>query len=96
MLAPSVTRRIIDEFARQRRDPEDARRVAELTDRERDVLRGMAAGLTNSEIGAQLFLGEATVKTHVGRILRKLSARDRVQAVITAYRSGFAYDQPHP
>jgi DNA-binding NarL/FixJ family response regulator len=93
MLAPAVTRRVIDEVARHRRDPEQVRRVGTLSDREREVLRGMADGLTNAEIAARLFVGEATVKTHVGRVLQKLGARDRVQAVIAAYRSGFVHDQ---
>jgi DNA-binding NarL/FixJ family response regulator len=92
ILAPAVTRRLIDQFARRRRHEDDVRRVADLSDRERDVLRGMADGLSNAEIADRLVLGEATVKTHVGRILMKLGARDRVQAVIAAYRSGFVYE----
>jgi DNA-binding NarL/FixJ family response regulator len=92
ILAPAVTLRVIDRFTRQRHDDIDAGKVAALSDRERDVLRLMADGLTNAEIAGRLVLGEATVKTHIGRILLKLGARDRVQAVITAYRSGFVYD----
>lgn len=89
MLAPTVTRRLIEQFARRRRDPRQDELVARLSDREHDVLRLMADGLSNGEIAGALFLSEATVKTHVGRILAKLGARDRVQAVITAFRSGF-------
>ena len=89
MLAPTVTRRLIEQFARRRRDPRQDELVARLSEREHDVLRLMADGLSNGEIAGALFLSEATVKTHVGRILAKLGARDRVQAVITAFRSGF-------
>ena len=89
MLAPTVTRRLIEQFAHRRRDPRQDELVARLSEREHDVLRLMADGLSNGEIAGALFLSEATVKTHVGRILAKLGARDRVQAVITAFRSGF-------
>jgi DNA-binding NarL/FixJ family response regulator len=94
ILAPAVTRRLIAQFARQRIDPAERRAVQGLTERERDVLRLLADGLTNAEIGARLFVAEATVKTHVSRILFKIGARDRVQAVIAAYRSGFMYQPP--
>jgi DNA-binding NarL/FixJ family response regulator len=89
LLAPQVTRLLIAEVAR-RRAP-DRRAVPgldKLTDRELEVLRLMARGLSNGEIAAELYLGEATVKTHVGRVLGKLDARDRVQAVVAAYESG--------
>jgi DNA-binding NarL/FixJ family response regulator len=92
LLAPAVTRRVIDKAAGQVPQPSDVDAVARLSDRERDVLRLIAEGLTNSEIAQRLVLGEATVKTHVARILQKLPARDRVQAVIVAYRSGLAYE----
>jgi DNA-binding NarL/FixJ family response regulator len=87
LLAPSVTRRLIGEFARLRpRPPSPA--LAELTPRETEVLRLLAAGLSNVEIATRLVVGEETVKTHVSRILRKLGVRDRAQAVVTAYESG--------
>jgi DNA-binding NarL/FixJ family response regulator len=90
LLAPSVTRRLIEEVAR--RPAVDAATVApglrDLTDREREVLQLVARGLSNSEIAERLYLGDATVKTHVGRMLTKLGLRDRVQAVVIAYESG--------
>jgi DNA-binding NarL/FixJ family response regulator len=90
LLAPSVTRRLIENFCR-RPPPRDAALPAPLdllTGREIEILTLMAGGLSNSEIGENLFLSESTVKTHVGRILRKVDARDRVQAVVIAYESG--------
>ena len=89
MLAPSVTRRLIEAFAR--RPPEAApapSRLASLTAREREVLVLLARGSSNIEIAAALFVSEATVKTHVGNLLAKLGLRDRVQAVILAYETG--------
>jgi DNA-binding NarL/FixJ family response regulator len=87
LLTPNVTRRLIDEFVRVRpRVRTD--RVSALTAREVDVLRLIAAGRSNAEIGAELFVSSETVKTHVSRILTKLEARDRTQAVIAAYESG--------
>jgi DNA-binding NarL/FixJ family response regulator len=87
LLAPSVTRRLIEEFAK--RAPTASRdELGELTDRERDVLVLMARGLSNREIAGSLFVAETTVKTHVGRILAKLRLRDRAQAVVLAYESG--------
>jgi len=89
LLAPSITQTLIDEIARRpRRQPGEFPGIGELTERESDVIRLMARGLSNGEIAGELFLGEATVKTHVGRILAKLGARDRVQAVVAAYESG--------
>ena len=90
LLAPSVTRRLIEEFGRAAPVPRPAgdERVARLTEREREVLVLMARGLSNTEIAEQLYLGEATVKTHVGRVLMKLEVRDRVQAVVHAYDTG--------
>jgi DNA-binding NarL/FixJ family response regulator len=89
MLAPSVTRRLIEAFAR--RPPQAApspSRLASLTARERDILLQLARGRTNAEIAAELFVSEATVKTHVGHLLAKLGLRDRVQAAILAYETG--------
>lgn len=89
LLAPSITRRLIAEFSRR---PEPAAApaagLAGITDRERDVLLLIARGLSNTEIAAHLHLGLATVKTHIGRLLSKLHARDRAQLVIAAYESG--------
>jgi DNA-binding NarL/FixJ family response regulator len=89
LLAPTVTRRLIEEFARRAPDttPPPAA-LAELTTRERGVLVLLARGLSNAEVAAELTLGEATVKTHVARILSKLGLRDRTQAVVYAYESG--------
>jgi DNA-binding NarL/FixJ family response regulator len=90
LLAPTITRRLIGEFARQRPKLEAASRpaLAELTPREIEVLRLVAAGLSNPEIAARLVVTEETVKTHVSHVLRKLRLRDRTQAVIAAYESG--------
>jgi DNA-binding NarL/FixJ family response regulator len=89
LLAPTVTRRLISEFARQRRRPAAAPpSLSTLTPRETEVLRLIAEGLSNLEIAARLMVSEETVKTHVSRMLRKLGLRDRAQAVVTAYESG--------
>jgi DNA-binding NarL/FixJ family response regulator len=87
LLAPQVTRLLIEEVAR-RPTPEPVAGLDRLTERELEVLRLMSRGMSNSEIAAALYLGEATIKTHVGRVLTKLNARDRVQAVVAAYESG--------
>jgi DNA-binding NarL/FixJ family response regulator len=90
LLAPSVTRRVIEEFVRH--PPQSVRRrpreLAELTEREAEVLKLIARGLSNAEIAKELYVGETTVKTHVARILMKLHLRDRVQAVVLAYEAG--------
>jgi DNA-binding NarL/FixJ family response regulator len=89
LLAPTVTRRLIGEFARLRPGPAPGPGpLATLTPRETDVLRLMAEGLSNPEIAARLVLSEETIKTHVSRVLRKLGLRDRTQAVVAAYESG--------
>jgi DNA-binding NarL/FixJ family response regulator len=88
LLAPSVTRRLLGEMAQPRVRPQLAARLSSLTDREAEVLRGIAAGLSNAELAERLILGEATIKTHVSHVLMKLELRDRVQAVAFAYESG--------
>jgi DNA-binding NarL/FixJ family response regulator len=89
LLAPSVTRRLIEEFARRPvRDRPTPARLDGLTPRERDVLALVARGLTNAEIASELYVGEATVKSHVAHVLMKLGLRDRIQAVILAYDVG--------
>jgi len=96
LLAPTVTRRLIEEFARRTPNtapPPDA--VADLTARERNVLERLARGLSNAEIAAELVLGEATIKSHVAHVLSKLGLRDRTQAVVYAYESGLVLPQKH-
>ena len=88
LLAPSVTRRIVEELARRPAAPSASDVLDRLTERELEVLREVAAGLTNAEIADKLFVGEATVKTHVSNLLTKLGLRDRVQAVVFAYENG--------
>ena len=88
LLAPSVTRRIIEQFARRPVDPEVRARVESLTPREREVLVLLARGKSNSELAAELFVSEGTIKTHLSSLLAKLGLRDRVQAVVLAYESG--------
>lgn len=91
-LSPRVTRRMLELFGRRLPNAvgggADDAALATLTDRERDVFAAIGAGLTNTEIAAALFVSESTVKTHVGRVLAKMGARDRVQAVILAHRLG--------
>jgi DNA-binding NarL/FixJ family response regulator len=92
VVAPAVTRRLLDAYAHRLPDREApasrSARLDPLTEREREVLREIAGGLSNAEIAARLVVSEATVKTHVTRILSKLGLRDRVQAVIVAYETG--------
>jgi DNA-binding NarL/FixJ family response regulator len=89
LLSPSITRRLIDHYTATA-SPAGSPGLAELTARETEVLRMIALGLSNREIADQLFVGEATVKTHVNRIFAKLGVRDRVQAVVLAYQTGVA------
>jgi DNA-binding NarL/FixJ family response regulator len=100
LLAPTVTRRLVDTFIRNPPPTSDGRPPAplrHLTLRELDVLKGIARGLSNAEIGAELYLAEPTVKTHVTRILAKLGLRDRVQAVVMAYETGLVrHSEPPP
>jgi DNA-binding NarL/FixJ family response regulator len=89
LLAPSVTRRLIEDLSRRGHAvPQLAARLGELTDRERDTLRQLARGLSNVEIAGALYVSEHTVKTHVSNLLAKLGLRDRAQAVVFAYESG--------
>jgi len=91
LLAPSVTKRLIEEFAkRPKPSTSKAKQLEGLTERERDVLTEVARGLTNAEIATRLHVAETTVKTHVAHVLDKLDLRDRVQAVILAYETGLA------
>ncbi|MDH3247691.1 MAG: response regulator transcription factor [Acidimicrobiia bacterium] len=88
LLAPSVTRRLVEEFARRPGATVTSEAADRLTEREREVLVLLARGMTNAEIAEELFVGEATVKTHVSNVLTKLGLRDRVQAVVFAYENG--------
>ncbi|MFD1536863.1 response regulator transcription factor [Nonomuraea guangzhouensis] len=88
LIAPSVTRRLIAEFAGRVKRPEPGPRLNALTEREREVMALVAAGLSNDEIAARLVLSPATAKTHVSRIMTKLGSRDRAQIVVLAYEAG--------
>ena len=88
LLAPSVTRRVVDAFASAVPAPKSPERLDQLTDRERDVLLLVAEGLSNEEVAQRLLMSPLTAKTHVSRILTKLGARDRVQLVVIAYETG--------
>jgi len=87
LLSPMITRRVIEQFTRLPR-PTPPKELDELSERELEVFRLIARGLSNAEIGQELFIGETTVKTHVTHILAKLGLRDRVQAVVLAYQAG--------
>jgi DNA-binding NarL/FixJ family response regulator len=87
LLSPSVTKRVIEQFARRPR-PAPPEGLDELTAREQDVFRLLARGLSNAEIGQELFITDTTVKTHVTHVLQKLGLRDRVQAVVLAHQAG--------
>ena len=87
LLSPAVTRRVIERFARLP-EPTPPKELAELTGREREIFRLIANGLSNAEIGRELYISETTVKTHVTHVFQKLNVRDRVQAVVLAYQTG--------
>ena len=89
LLSPSVTRRVIKQFTRVAR-PSPPKELDDLTDREREIFALIADGLSNAEIGERLYISDTTVKTHVTHIFQKLNLRDRVQAVVLAYRTGIA------
>lgn len=88
LLAPSITQKLISDYARRPQSRLDTSVLSPLTERELDVMKLVARGQSNSEIAAELFLGEQTVKTHVSRTLNKLGLRDRTQIVVAAYESG--------
>ena len=96
LLAPSVTRRLIEEFAARPTAETHPEGMDDLTEREIEVLRSLATGLSNAEIADALYVSEATVKTHVSHILTKLNLRDRVQAVVVAYESGLVRPGENP
>ena len=91
LLSPAVTKRVIEQFTRNAR-PAPPREVDELTAREREILRLIAGGLSNAEIGRELYISDTTVKTHITHILQKLELRDRVQVVVLAYQSGLVQE----
>ena len=96
LLSPAITKRVIERFTRLPR-PEAPRGLEELTERELDVFRLVARGLSNAEIGKELFISETTVKTHITHVLRKLGLRDRVQAVVLAHEAAlFEADERPP
>ncbi|MET9678791.1 response regulator transcription factor [Streptomyces coeruleorubidus] len=97
LLAPSVARRLVEQYTRSTRYPQPAARLDVLTARERETLLLLARGLSNAEIAAELVVSDHTVKTHVGNVLAKLGLRDRIQAVICAYETGLvAAGDPPP
>jgi DNA-binding NarL/FixJ family response regulator len=89
MVFPAATRRLVERFVAPDPSPEQSRALESLTEREQEVLRLLAGGRTNREIADELYVGMETVKSHVGSVLLKLGVRDRTQAVITAYETGF-------
>jgi RNA polymerase sigma factor (sigma-70 family) len=91
LIAPKITRRLIEEFARVSEQRADTAALEQLTEREREVLEHVAKGLSNTEIAEQLYVSQATVKTHIGRLLMKLQARDRAQLVVIAYETGVVH-----
>ena len=95
LLSPAITKRVIKQFTRIPR-PAPPRQLDELTERERDVFRLIARGLSNAEIGQELYISDTTVKTHITHILQKLSLRDRVQVVVLAYEAGLFETEARP
>ena len=93
LLSPAITKRVIKQFTRVPR-PTPPREFGDLTERELDVFRSVARGLSNPEIGRELYISETTVKTHITHILQKLNLRDRVQAVVLAYQTGLLDTDP--
>jgi DNA-binding NarL/FixJ family response regulator len=93
LLSPAVTKRVIAQFARVPQ-PTPPKELDELTAREREIFRLIANGLSNAEIGQELFISETTVKTHVTHVFQKLNVRDRVQAVVLAYQTGLVGPDP--
>jgi len=93
LLSPAITKRVIEKFVRIS-PPAPPKEFGELSERERDVFRMMARGLSNAEIGKELYISETTVKTHVTHILQKLGLRDRVQVVVLAYQTGLFEPDP--
>jgi DNA-binding NarL/FixJ family response regulator len=91
LFAPSVTRRLIQHFAAENSTPAPSRALDSLTDREREILKLLAAALTNAEIASMLYISEHTVRTHVARILAKLHLHDRAQAIVIAYETGLIH-----
>ncbi|MEV7629956.1 response regulator transcription factor [Actinoplanes sp. NPDC089786] len=96
LIEPSITQRLVERFVEPAQSAGPPPALAPLTGRELDVLRLIARGLSNAEIAAELVVAETTVKTHVARILTKLGLRDRVQAVVVAYETGFVNRSPGP
>jgi len=88
LLSPSITKKLLEQFTRSPVAPEPTMQLRDLTERELEVMRALARGLSNAEIADDLFVSETTVKTHISHILTKLELRDRVQAVVIAYESG--------
>jgi DNA-binding NarL/FixJ family response regulator len=95
LLAPSVTRRVIEGYVRRPAPSDHDAELARLTDREREIVQLLATGKSNAELARHLYLGEGTIKTHVSSILSKLGLRDRVQAVVFAYESGLVAPGQH-
>jgi DNA-binding NarL/FixJ family response regulator len=96
LLSPAVTRRVIKQFTQMPRPTPPPKTFGTLTAREHEVFRLIARGLSNAEIGHELYIGDTTVKTHITHILQKLNLRDRVQLIVLAYQTGIADTDPQP